>query len=150
MSGPAHRVLRLDRWIRFDKRSFVGREALLRVQAQGLSERWVGLVLDSPVPAAYPAPIFSVGHVATVKERISSGSEAGAYRDTRRAGWLYHLQQPGPHRRPDVGAGLCQNPILLAGLQFTGRYQWPANIGHGHPHTLLRSAGSAAAGQSPG
>jgi aminomethyltransferase len=40
----------LDRWIKFDKREFVGREALLRMQERGPEERWVGLVLDSEVP----------------------------------------------------------------------------------------------------
>ena len=39
----------LHRWIRFDKRDFVGREALLRRQDMGLQERWVGLVLDSDI-----------------------------------------------------------------------------------------------------
>jgi aminomethyltransferase len=72
----------LDRWIRFDKRAFIGREALLRVQERGLSERWVGLVLESPVPAAYPDKIFNIRDVATFRERIQSGSEAQAYRDT--------------------------------------------------------------------
>ncbi len=72
----------LDRWIRFDKRAFVGREALLRVQERGLAERWVGLVLESPVPAAYPDKIFNISDVATFRERVQSGSEAYAYRDT--------------------------------------------------------------------
>lgn len=72
----------LERWIRFDKRHFIGREALLRVQEQGLNERWVGLVLDGVGPAAYPQPIYSISDVATIKERIHSGSEAAAYRDT--------------------------------------------------------------------
>jgi aminomethyltransferase len=71
----------LDRWIRFDKRSFVGRDALLRVQAEGLRERWVGLVLDSPVAAAYGSRIFSVGDVAAFRERILSGSEARGERE---------------------------------------------------------------------
>jgi aminomethyltransferase len=72
----------LERWIRFDKRNFIGREALLRVQARGLSERWVGLVLESPTPAAYPDKIYNIRDVATVREKIQSGSEAQAYRDT--------------------------------------------------------------------
>jgi aminomethyltransferase len=36
----------LDRWIRFDKREFIGRDGLLRVQEEGIRERFVGLVLD--------------------------------------------------------------------------------------------------------
>jgi aminomethyltransferase len=71
----------LDRWIRFDKRSFVGRDALLQVQAEGLRERWVGLILDSPVAASYSNRVYSVGDVAAFKERIFSGSEARAERE---------------------------------------------------------------------
>jgi aminomethyltransferase len=108
----------LDRWIRFDKRSFVGREALLRMQAQGLSERWVGLVLDSPVPAAYPAPIFSIGDVATVKERISSGSEAAAYRDTLTAGGAQVGYITSSSRGHTVGQ-------MLALAYVKTQYSWP-------------------------
>ncbi|MEW5960993.1 MAG: glycine cleavage system aminomethyltransferase GcvT [Chloroflexota bacterium] len=72
----------LDRWIRFDKRDFVGREALLRVQEQGLAERWVGLELESPVPASYRDRIFSVRQVSTAREKLVSGSEAHSYRQT--------------------------------------------------------------------
>lgn len=72
----------LDQWIRFDKREFIGREALLRIQERGLTERWVGLVLESPLPAAYGDKIFNIGDVATFRERIHSGSEAGDYRET--------------------------------------------------------------------
>lgn len=68
----------LDRWIRFDKRDFVGREALLRVQEEGLDRRWVGLVLASEVPAAVDAPVFSVGTIDPVARRQFSGPEAGA------------------------------------------------------------------------
>lgn len=67
----------LDRWIRFDKREFIGREALLRVQEQGLQERWVGLTVESPVAASAGDKIYTVGDVATFKEKLFSGSEAG-------------------------------------------------------------------------
>jgi aminomethyltransferase len=67
----------LDRWIRFEKREFVGREALLRVQESGIDERWVGLVLDSPNPATANDPIYAVGDVATFRRRRKSGGEAG-------------------------------------------------------------------------
>ena len=50
----------LDRWIRFEKREFVGRAGLLRVQEQGIDERWVGLVLDAAGPANAGDAIFSV------------------------------------------------------------------------------------------
>jgi aminomethyltransferase len=67
----------LDRWIRFDKREFIGREALLRVQETGIQERWVGLVLESPNPASAGDPIHAISDVATFRRRKKSGSEAG-------------------------------------------------------------------------
>ncbi|MCB0172546.1 MAG: hypothetical protein KDJ97_18540, partial [Anaerolineae bacterium] len=76
----------LDRWIRFDKREFIGREALLRVQERGLDERWVGLEIESPVPASYEDKIYSVGDVATFKEKMFSGSEAQSYRQSMTTG----------------------------------------------------------------
>lgn len=76
----------LDRWIRFDKREFIGREALLRVQEEGLAERWVGLALESPIPASYSDKIYSIRDVAGFREKIFSGSEAGDYRDRLIAG----------------------------------------------------------------
>jgi aminomethyltransferase len=71
----------LDRWIRFDKRDFVGRDALLRVQEQGLDERWVGLVLAGDLPAPRGATVYSVGQVTTSEERMFSGPEAGTSKD---------------------------------------------------------------------
>jgi aminomethyltransferase len=70
----------LDRWIRFDKREFVGRDALLDVQAQGLDQRWVGLELESPVAASFNDPVYNVGDVATFRNKMFSGSEAGSFR----------------------------------------------------------------------
>ncbi|NJN84076.1 MAG: aminomethyl transferase family protein, partial [Caldilineaceae bacterium] len=67
----------LDRWIRFDKREFVGREALLRVQEQGIDERWVGLVLESKTPANPNDPVYSVGDIASFRTMKFSGGEAG-------------------------------------------------------------------------
>jgi aminomethyltransferase len=71
----------LDRWIRFDKRSFIGREALLRIQERGVEERWVGLVLQGEVPATAGAGVFSIGQVATTEERVFSGPESGSTKD---------------------------------------------------------------------
>lgn len=71
----------LERWIRFEKREFVGREALLRVQEQGIEERWVGMVLDAAGPANAGDAIFSVGDVATQRVRRKSGPEAGEEAD---------------------------------------------------------------------
>ena len=76
----------LDRWIRFDKRDFVGREALLRMQERGLDRRWVGLMLQSEVPAATDARVWSIGQVATAEERAFSGPEAGAPKDKAQPG----------------------------------------------------------------
>ncbi len=71
----------LDRWIRFDKRDFIGREALLRVQERGLEKRWVGLTLDSEVPAAAGDKIYAIGDVATFREIVETGAEAGEHED---------------------------------------------------------------------
>jgi aminomethyltransferase len=76
----------LDRWIRFDKREFVGREALLRVQERGLDQRWVGLVLQSELPAPVSARVWSIGQVATTEERMFSGPESGASKDKAQPG----------------------------------------------------------------
>ena len=76
----------LHRWIRFDKRDFVGREALLRRQDKGLTERWVGLVLDGDLPANNGDSLYSVADVAAFRERMFSGSEAGETFNTETAG----------------------------------------------------------------
>ena len=71
----------LDRWIRFDKREFIGRNALLRVQEQGPDERWVGLVLDSPIPAKVDDKVTTIGDVLSVRDKIYTGTEAEDYED---------------------------------------------------------------------
>ena len=71
----------LSRWIHFDKPDFIGREALLRVQDEGLDQRWVGLTLETEVPAAVNDKLYSIGDVATFREKMFSGSEAGEYKD---------------------------------------------------------------------
>ena len=76
----------LHRWIRFDKRDFVGREALLRRQDAGLQERWVGLTLDGDLPANNGDPIYSVADISAFRERMYSGSEAGESFDAETAG----------------------------------------------------------------
>jgi len=76
----------LHRWIRFDKRDFVGRDALLRRQEMGLQERWVGLVLEGDIPANSGDPIYTVADIATFRERMFSGSEAGDWLDKELAG----------------------------------------------------------------
>lgn len=76
----------LNRWIRFDKREFVGREALLRYQDMGLDQRWVGLVLESEIPAANNDPIYSIADISTVRQKMFTGSEAGASFDPQTVG----------------------------------------------------------------
>lgn len=65
-----------DRWVRLDKRGFIGRSALLRIQEQGIDERWVGLHLDAKTPATAGDAIYSIGDVATTKRKKKSGAEA--------------------------------------------------------------------------
>jgi len=71
----------LDRFVSFSKRDFTGREALLRIQEHGLRHRWVGLTVQSDVPAKVNDKIYSIADVATFKEKIFSGSESGAQKD---------------------------------------------------------------------
>ncbi|MDB5077307.1 MAG: hypothetical protein JWO42_3486 [Chloroflexi bacterium] len=71
----------LDRWIAFNKHDFIGREALLKVQEQGLQRRWVGLILQSEIPAAVNDKLYSISDVATFKEKMFSGAEAGEFKD---------------------------------------------------------------------
>lgn len=67
----------LHRWIRFDKRDFVGREALLRRQDMGLQQRFVGLLLEGELPAANGDPIYTVADISAYREKMFTGSEAG-------------------------------------------------------------------------
>jgi aminomethyltransferase len=71
----------LERWIRFDKRDFIGREALLRAQERGLETRWVGLILESEAPAASGDGVYSIADVASFREMVETGAEAGEYED---------------------------------------------------------------------
>jgi aminomethyltransferase len=76
----------LDRWIRFEKRDFLGREALLRVQERGVEQRWVGLTLQGDLPAPVDAPVYAVGDIASQERRQFSGPEAGAPLDRQLLG----------------------------------------------------------------
>lgn len=78
--------LGLNRWIRFQKRDFIGRESLLFIQDEGLHTRWTGLILDSDIPAKTGDSIYSVANVATFREKMFSGSEAGNYFDREEPG----------------------------------------------------------------
>jgi aminomethyltransferase len=75
----------LERWIKFDKHEFVGREALLRVQQQGPVERWVCLAIDGDRLAAYDDKVVSGGEWVDTKDKstglrakgLKGGEEAG-------------------------------------------------------------------------
>lgn len=71
----------LGRWINFKKREFIGREALLQLQDVGLTNRWVGMTLDSKIPARNGDAIYSVADVSTFREKMFTGAEAGDYFD---------------------------------------------------------------------
>ncbi|MGH3666275.1 MAG: aminomethyltransferase family protein [Egibacteraceae bacterium] len=71
----------LDRWIRFDKRDFVGRDALLAVQDSGPEQRWVGLRLDAKMAANPGDVVSSVGEIDAVREEVLSGPRAGELED---------------------------------------------------------------------
>ena len=57
----------LDKWIKFDKGEFFGREALLRVKEKGVTERLTGLIIEGEKAASLKDPVFlgdkEVGYV---------------------------------------------------------------------------------------
>ncbi|MER8564991.1 aminomethyltransferase family protein [Mesorhizobium sp. M0924] len=67
----------LDRWIKFDKGEFIGREALLKIRDKGLDERWTGLILDGDKPAATDARVFADGEDAGVVTYSDHGYSLG-------------------------------------------------------------------------
>lgn len=67
----------LDRWIKFDKGDFIGREALLKVRDKGLDEQWVGLILDGDKPAAADARILADGEDAGIVTYSDHGYSLG-------------------------------------------------------------------------
>ncbi len=81
---PFH--LGLERWIKFEKRDFLGREALLKVQERGIAERWVGLTVDADVPLKPGDKLYAVSDLAVFKDLIESGPEAGQAEDRVAAG----------------------------------------------------------------
>lgn len=109
----------LDRWVRFEKRDFNGREALLRVQEEGVDERWVGLLLDGPSPAVAGDAIFSVGDVATQRSRRKSGPEAGDESDRVARG-------SGVGRVTSSALGYSVGKTLALGMVRT-THAWPGS-----------------------
>ena len=77
--------LGLEKWIRFDKYDFMGRNALLDIQDRGLQSRWVGLVLDAELPARKGDAIHTIADIKAVREKMITGAEAGDYFDTEKA-----------------------------------------------------------------
>jgi aminomethyltransferase len=116
--NPFH--LGLSRWIRFDKRDFIGREALLRVQDRGLDRRWVGLTLESEVPAALGDKIYSVGDVATLREMVETGAEAGEREDAVLPGDRQVGRVTSSAAGPSVGTVLAMAYVDTA-------HSWPGN-----------------------
>jgi aminomethyltransferase len=110
----------LSRWIRLEKRDFIGREALLRMQESGIERRWVGLTLESEVPAAAGAKVYSVGDVATFREVIETGAEAGDYEDA---------VMPGERQVGRVTSSAMGHAVgrMLAMAYVDTAHSWPAN-----------------------
>ncbi|MDJ0752542.1 MAG: aminomethyltransferase family protein [Ardenticatenaceae bacterium] len=82
---PFH-VGHLHKYINFKKREFIGREALLAWQDRGLDFRWVGLHLESDIPARNGDKIYSIADISSFKEKIFTGSEAGDALDQEKMG----------------------------------------------------------------
>ncbi|MBA2377397.1 MAG: aminomethyltransferase family protein [Actinomycetota bacterium] len=110
----------LSRWIRFDKRDFIGREALLKIQERGIERRWVGLVLESDVPAMAGAEIYGVGDVATYREEIETGAEAGGAEDSVAPGKRKIGRVTSSAYGPTVGKTLALAYVDVA-------HSWPGN-----------------------
>jgi aminomethyltransferase len=110
----------LGRWVRFDKRDFIGRESLLRVQEGGLEERWVGLNLESEVPPPAGAKVYSIGDVATFREMVESGAEAGEYEDRL---------LPGERQVGRVTSSAMGHSVgtMLAMAYVETAHSWPGN-----------------------
>ena len=110
----------LSRWIRFNKRDFIGREALLRIQERGLDRRWTGLTIESEVPAAPGAKVYAVGDVATFRETIETGAEAGEQEDAA---------MPGDRQVGRVTSSAMGHSVgkMLAMAYLDTGHSWPGN-----------------------
>ena len=110
----------LGRWIRFDKRDFVGREALLRARYRGLDERWVGLILQSEAPANAGDAVYPVADVATFRELVETGAEAGGYDDDLKPSERGIGRVTSSAVGPSVGKTLAMAYVEAA-------HSWPGN-----------------------
>ncbi|WP_352730259.1 aminomethyltransferase family protein [Mesorhizobium sp. M0460] len=104
----------LDRWIKFDKGDFVGREALLKVRDTGLDEQWVGLILDGDKPAATDAKVLADGEDAGIVTYSDHGYSLGKVLATA------HLRLPftavGTELNIDIGGQLTR--AVVAPIPF--------------------------------
>ena len=110
----------LERWISFRKRHFIGREALLRLRETGLDERWVGLTLQSEAPASPGDAVHAVGDVATSREPLYTGPEAGSDADELAPGERRVGRITSSARGHTVGATLALAYVDTA-------HCWPGN-----------------------
>lgn len=111
--------LGLNEWIRFDKRDFVGREALLQLQDIGVQERWVGLELMGESAASNGDPIYSIANIDTLRDEILAGSEAGE---------AYDLEQPGAEVGVITSSARGHSVGKVLGLGFVQpAHAWPGN-----------------------
>ena len=90
----------LERWIKFDKGDFVGRDALLRMRDKGVTERWTGLILDGDRPAAADARVFSGGEDAGFVTYSDHGHSLGKILAT--AHLRLPFTEPGTELRIDI------------------------------------------------
>ncbi len=133
--------LGLNRWISFDKRQFIGREALLQIQDMGLDERWTGLELESKVPAKTGERIFSIADISSVREKMFTGSEAGDELDIETAGELVGevtSSAVGHSAGENAGVGICARHAYLSRRAIVGGSQRTPYSGESRQHTLLR------------
>jgi aminomethyltransferase len=110
----------LDRWISFHKRDFIGRDALLKVQEQGIQRRWVGLILQCEIPAAVNDKVYSIGDMASFRERMFSGAEAG------------ELKEPALPSELQVGHVTCSSRGHSVGQMLAMAYVDTAHSWPGH------------------
>ena len=138
----------LNRWIRFDKRQFMGREALLQIQDMGLNERWTGLTLESKVPAKSGERIFSISDIKTVREKMFTGSEAGDVLDiefSRRNGWHSDFQRSWPQPGEHPGFGVHTRHTYIPRRSAAGGSKRTSHPGKGCQYAILRPARRAPA-----
>src|SRR5215218_6663987 len=110
----------LGRWVRFEKRDFIGREALLRVREHGLEKRWVGLTLESEVPAATGAGVYGIADVATFTDVVETGAEAGEQEDEL---------MPGERQVGRITSSAMGHTVgrMLAMAYVDTAHSWPGN-----------------------